>query len=80
MAIEWKKTPTTVGWQNEEINRHKRYGIRSWCHLVQQYETNGNINVRLKRIYREGLVQWIQDYEGALTELDLLGQKTWNND
>jgi hypothetical protein len=27
-----------------------------------------------------GLVQWIQDYEDAFTELVLLGQKTWNDD
>jgi hypothetical protein len=57
---------------------------------VQQYETDGNRNVRIKRLesvintvfnrnYRGGLVKWIQDYEDAFTELALLGQKTWND-
>jgi hypothetical protein len=59
--------------------------------LVQQYETDGNRNVRIKRLesvintvfnrkYRGGLVKWIQDYEDAFIELALLGQKTWNDD
>jgi hypothetical protein len=58
---------------------------------VQQYETDGNRNVRIKRQesiintvfhrnYRGGLVKWIQDHEDAFTELALLGQKTWNDD
>jgi hypothetical protein len=58
---------------------------------VQQYETNGNRNVRIKRLesvintvfrrnYNEGLVKWIQEYEDTFTELALLGQKTWNDD
>jgi hypothetical protein len=56
---------------------------------VQQYETDGNRNVRIKRLesvintvfnrnYRGRLVKWIQDYEDAFTELALIGQKTWN--
>jgi hypothetical protein len=72
-------------------NRDKQDGICSWCQLVQQYETDGNRNVRIKslesviskvfhRNYRGGLVKWIQDYEDAFTELALLGQKTWNDD
>jgi hypothetical protein len=72
-------------------NRDKQDGIRSWCKLVQQYETDGNRNVRIKRLesiintvfhrnYRGGLVKWIQDYEDSFTELALLGQKTWNDD
>jgi hypothetical protein len=72
-------------------NRDKQDGIRSWCQLVQQYETDGNINVRNKslecvintvfnRSYRGGLVEWIQDYKDVFTELALLGQKTWNDD
>jgi hypothetical protein len=72
-------------------NRYKQDGIHSWCQLVQQYETDGNRNVRIKRLesvintvfhrnYRVGLVKWIQDYEDAFTELALLGQKTWNDD
>jgi hypothetical protein len=59
-------------------NRDKQDGIRSWCQLVQQYETDGNRNIRIKRLenvistvfnrnYRGGLVKWIQDYEGAFT-------------
>jgi hypothetical protein len=31
-------------------NRDKQDGIRSWCQLVQQYETDGNRNVRIKRL------------------------------
>jgi hypothetical protein len=72
-------------------NRDKKDGIRSWCQLVQQYETDNSRNDRIKRlevslirfyivIYRGGLVTWIQDYEDAFTELALLGQKTWNDD
>jgi hypothetical protein len=72
-------------------NRDKQDSIRSWCQLVQQYETDGNRNVRIKRLesvintvfhrnYRGGLVKWIQDYQDAFTELALLGQKTWNDD
>jgi hypothetical protein len=72
-------------------NRDKQDYIRSWCQLVQQYETDGNSNVRIKRLesvintvfnrnYRGGLVKWIQDYKDAFTELALIGQKTWNDD
>jgi hypothetical protein len=72
-------------------NRDKQDGIRSWCQLVQQYETDGNRNVRIKRLesvintvfhlnYRGGLVKWIQDYEDTFTELAFLGQKNWNDD
>jgi hypothetical protein len=72
-------------------NKDKQDGIRSWCQLVQQYETDGNRIVRIKRLeivintvfyrnYRVGLVKWIQDYEDVFTELALLGQKTWNDD
>jgi hypothetical protein len=72
-------------------NRDKQDGIRSWCQLAQQYETDGNRNVRTKRLesvintvfhrnYRGGLVKWILDYEDSFTELALLVQKTWNGD
>jgi hypothetical protein len=74
-------------------NRDKQDGICLWCQLVQQYETDGNRNVRIKRLgsfintvfhhnYMRGLVKWIQDYEDAFTELALalLGQNTWNDD
>jgi hypothetical protein len=72
-------------------NRDKQDGILSWCYLVQQYDKDGNITSRIKRLesvintvfhrnFREGLVKWIQYYEDAFTELALLGQKTWNND
>jgi hypothetical protein len=65
--------------------------LRSWCQLVEQYETDGHRNIRIKRLesvtntvfhrnYWGGLVEWIQDYEDAFTELTLLGQKTWNDD
>jgi hypothetical protein len=72
-------------------NRGKLDGIRLWCQSAQQYATDGNRNVRIKRLdsvintvfhrnYWGGLVTWIQDYEDAFTELALLGQKTWNDD
>jgi hypothetical protein len=51
-------------------NRDKQDGICSWCQLVQQYETDDNRNVRIKRLesviimvfhryYRGGLFKWI---------------------
>ena len=51
-------------------NRSKQDGIRSWCQLVKQYETDGNRNVRIKKLetiittvfhrnYKGGLVRWI---------------------
>jgi hypothetical protein len=72
-------------------NRDKQGGVRSWCQSVQQYETDGNRNVRIKRLesiihtvfhrnYWGEIVKWIQDYEDAFIELALLGQKTWNDD
>jgi hypothetical protein len=72
-------------------NKDKQDSNRSLCQLVKQYETDGNRNVRIKRLesaintvfhpnYRGGLVKWIQDYEDIFTELALLGQKTWNDD
>jgi hypothetical protein len=72
-------------------NRDKQDGIRLWCRLVQQYDTDNNGNVRITRLesvidtvfhrnYRGRLVKWIQDYENAFTELAFLGQKTWNDD
>jgi hypothetical protein len=58
---------------------------------MQQYVTDGNRNVRIKRLesvintvfhrnYRAELIEWIQNYEDAFTELTLLGKKTWNDD
>ena len=72
-------------------NRSKQVGIRSWCQSVKQYETDGNRNVRIKKLenvittifhqnYKGGLAKWIQDYEDVFTELVLLGQKTWSDD
>jgi hypothetical protein len=72
-------------------NKDKQDGIRSWRQLVQQYETDGNRYIRIKRLesvintvfhrnYRGGLVKYIQDFGDAFTELALLGQKTWNDD
>jgi hypothetical protein len=72
-------------------NRNKQDGIRAWYQLINQYETDGNRNVRIKQLesvittvfnghYKGGLFKWIQDYEDAFTELVLLDQTTWNND
>jgi hypothetical protein len=57
---------------------------------MQQYETYCDRNIRIKslesvintvfhRNYGRILVQWIQDYEDAFTELILI-EKTWNDD
>ena len=59
--------------------------------MVNQYETDGNRNARIKKLenvittdfyrnYNGGLNKWIQDYEDVIIELDLLGQKTWSDD
>jgi hypothetical protein len=67
-------------------NRDKQDGIRSWCQLLQQYETDGNRNVRIKRLEsvintvfhrnrRGGLVKWIQDYEDAFTDRLFLSKR-----
>jgi hypothetical protein len=71
--------------------RKKQDGIRAWYQLINQYETDGNRNVRIKKLenvittvfnrhYKGGLFKWVQDYEDEFTELVLLGQTTWNND
>jgi hypothetical protein len=76
---------SSVGCRILMENRDKHDGIRSWCQLVQQHETDFNRTVRIKRLesvintvfhcsYREGLVEWIQDYEFPSTELVLLVQ------
>jgi hypothetical protein len=70
-------------------NRDKQDGIRSLCQLVQQYETDDNRNVKIKKLEsvidivfhlndRVGLVKWIQDYEDAFT-VDRTGF-TWTKD
>jgi hypothetical protein len=72
-------------------NRVKQDGIRSWYQLVNQYEMDGNKNVRIKKLenvittvfhrhYKGGLFKWVQSYEDASTELYILGQATWNDD
>jgi hypothetical protein len=72
-------------------NRNKQDGIRVLYQLVNQYETDGNRSVRIKKLenvittvfhlnYKRALNKWIQDYEDAFKELVLLGQKTWNDD
>jgi hypothetical protein len=72
-------------------NRLKQDGIRSWYQLVNQYETESNRNVRIKRLknvittvyhlhYRGGLFKCIQDYEDAFTVLVLLGERIWDDD
>jgi hypothetical protein len=72
-------------------NKNKQGGIRSWYQLVDQYETDGNRNVRIKKLenvnatvfrrhYKGEVLTWVQYYEDAFTELALLGQTTWNND
>jgi hypothetical protein len=52
-------------------------------------ETDGNRNVRIKKLenvnttvfhrhYKGGLFKWVPGYEDAFTELVLLDQTTWN--
>jgi hypothetical protein len=31
-------------------NKDKQDGIRSWCHLLQQYQTDGNRNISIRRL------------------------------
>jgi hypothetical protein len=71
-------------------NRGKQDGIRSWHQLVNQYETDGNKNVRIRKLenvitdfyrhYKGALFKWVQDYEDAFRELVILGQTAWNDD
>jgi hypothetical protein len=61
-------------------NRDKQDGIRSWCQLVQQYETDGNRNVWIKRL-ESVIVSLIQssivESSIVIIEEDLLnGSKT----
>jgi hypothetical protein len=55
-------------------NRNKQDCIWAWYQLVNQYETDGNRNVRIKRLenviqqmlhchFKGGLFKWVQDYE-----------------
>jgi hypothetical protein len=44
----FSKCQSGVGRRISMENRDKQDGIRSWCQLVQQYETDGNRNVRIK--------------------------------
>jgi hypothetical protein len=72
-------------------NRGKQDGIRSLYQLVNQYETDGNQNVRIKKLenviitvfhqhYKGGLFKYVEDYQDAFTELAILGQAIWNDD
>jgi antibiotic biosynthesis monooxygenase (ABM) superfamily enzyme len=65
-------------------NRNKQDGIRAWYQSINQYETDENRNVWIKKLenvittvfsrhYKGGLFKWIQDYEDSFTELVLLG-------
>jgi hypothetical protein len=67
-------------------NRLKRDGLRSWYHLVKQYETESNRNVRIKKLenviatvyhahYRRGLLKWIKDYKDDFTEIFYLERR-----
>jgi hypothetical protein len=76
----WWKIETTkitfvhgVSWYNNMI---KIYGNRNF--RIKRLESV--INTVINRNYKGCLVEWIQDYEVAFTELALLGQKTWNDD
>ena len=65
-------------------NRAKQDGIRSWCQLVKQHETDGNKNFRVKKLesvintvfhkhYKGVLTKWIQDYEDAHSWTESMG-------
>jgi len=66
-------------------------GIKAWRSLVKKYEGEGNTEVRIEKLehiisvpytrsYKGGLLQFIQDYENAFAELDILGNKSWLED
>jgi hypothetical protein len=68
-------------------NRGKQDGIRSWYQVVNQYETDGNKNVRIKKLaniiptvfhryYKGALFKWVQDNGDAFTEHGIVGQAT----
>jgi hypothetical protein len=72
-------------------NRNKQDGIWLWYKLVDQYETDGNRNIRIKKLenvittvshqnQKRGLIKWIQDHKDTVTQLVLLGQKIWNDE
>jgi hypothetical protein len=75
-----------VGRRILKESRHKQDGNRSWLQLVNNYETESNRNISIKRLenvaatvyyrhYRAGLLKWIKDYEDAFNELVILGEK-----
>jgi hypothetical protein len=49
-------------------NSDKQDGIRSWCQLVQQYETDGNNHVGIKRL--ESVINTVfhRNYSGGLVK------------
>jgi hypothetical protein len=72
-------------------NRDKQDGIRSWCQLVQQYETDGNSNFRIKRLesvintvfhlnYIGGFVKWIQEFYDIFWTISRIGSLMSNRD
>jgi 2C-methyl-D-erythritol 2,4-cyclodiphosphate synthase len=67
-------------------NRNKQDRIRSWYHLVNEYETDGNRNIRIKNLEnvitkvfhqncKEGLNKWIQDHEDSFTDFFYYGKR-----
>jgi hypothetical protein len=79
------------GGVGRRILMERRNEIRVLYPLVNQYETDGNRNLWIKKLEnvittvfhrnnKGGLMKSIQDYEDAFTELVLLGQKTWDED
>jgi hypothetical protein len=66
-------------------------GIQAWYQIVNQYETDVNRNVRIKKVevvittvlnhhYKGGLFKLVQHAKDAFTEHLFLGQTTWNDD
>ena len=72
-------------------NRRKQDGIKAWIEMLDRYEADGNINLRIKKLeiiistpyhkrYKGGLSRWVQDYENAFSELHKLGVTVWQGD
>jgi hypothetical protein len=55
-------------------NKNKQNGIRAWYQLINQYETDGNRNVRIKKLENVITTVFNRHYKGGC----LNGYKTMN--
>ena len=72
-------------------HKPKQDGIRTWMCICEKYDADGNRDVRIVKLeqtietkftkyYLGGLLQWVQDYENAFSELVVLGEHQWSID